>query len=170
MGVDRHALYAGVVQPVGGAGTGSGSRGGNKRGGRYKQQQQHSQPNQNGRDNPGPNPVGTGGHVRAGTGGQVRAETGGQVPAMGRLPTDLPSRVLPPTPRPPVRNPTGCGLPPNPVSWGQKGAFYRCHRPSHYIAECPISPAHMNVEFLLQINNPSTPCTVVVAGYTSHPL
>ena len=43
VGVDLHALYTGAVQPTGGAGTGSGSRGSNNKGGRYKQQQQQFQ-------------------------------------------------------------------------------------------------------------------------------
>ena len=28
---------------------------------------------------------------------------------------------------------------------GTKGVCFRCNRPGHYIAECPVSPAHMNV-------------------------
>ena len=84
VGVDPHTLYAGAVQPAGGAGTGSGSQGRNTRGGRYKQQQQfqqqqqqfrqqqqqqrfqqqqqqqHSHPKQNCWDNPGSNSFGTG--------------------------------------------------------------------------------------------------------------
>ena len=115
MGVDPHALYAGAVQPAGGAGTGSGSRGRNKGGGRYKhqqqqyqqqqqqqfqqrqqqqfqqQQQQHRHRKQSCWDNPDPNPFGT----------------GEQVPAMGWVPTDPPSGVIPPVPPPPVGNPTG---------------------------------------------------------------
>ena len=43
VGVDPHGLYAGAVQPAGGAGTGSGSRRRNKKGGRHKQQQQQQQ-------------------------------------------------------------------------------------------------------------------------------
>ena len=39
-GVDRHALYGGAVQPAGGGGTGSGSRGKIKRGERHKGVQQ----------------------------------------------------------------------------------------------------------------------------------
>ena len=96
VGVDPYALYAGAVQPAGGAGTGSGSRGRNKRGGRHKQQQQqqHGHPKQNCWDNSGPNPFGT----------------GEQVPAMGWVPTDPPPGVMPPMPPPPVGNPTG-GVP-----------------------------------------------------------
>ena len=61
---------------------------------------------------------------------------------MSWVPTDPPPGATPAVPPPPVRNPTGWGPPPNPV---QKGVCYRCHRPGHYVAECPGSPAHMNV-------------------------
>ena len=94
VGVDPHALYAGTVQPAGGAVTGSGSRERNKRGRSYKlQQQQHSYPKQTCWGNPGPNPFGT----------------GEQVPAMDCVPTDPRSWVTPPMPPPPVGNPTGWG-------------------------------------------------------------
>ena len=148
-GVDQHALYAGAVQPAGGGGTGSSSRGKNKRGVRHKgvrQQQQlfqqqfspaaaaaaaeqHGHPKHNRWDNSGPNPFGT----------------GGQVPAMGWVPTDPPPGVMPPMPPLPVGNPTGWRPPPNPEPLGHEGVCYRYHRPSHYVAECTISPAHMNV-------------------------
>ena len=58
----------------------------------------------------------------------------------------------------------------------KKGLCFRCNRPGHYIAECPVSPAHMNVAVpftaqrsLLPLNNTHTPCTMVVAGYKNHP-
>ena len=46
---------------------------------------------------------------------------------------------------PPVGNPTGWGLLPSQAPRGQKGICYRCHRPGHYVAECPISQAYMDV-------------------------
>ena len=134
VGVDSHALYISAVQPGGGAGTDPGSRGRNKRGEMYKQQQpqqrqQHGHPKQTCWNNSSTNPFGT----------------GGQVPAMGWIPTGPPLGVMPLMPPPPVRNPTGLGPPPNLAPRGERGICYRCHRPGHYVAECPISPAHVNV-------------------------
>ena len=147
VGLDPRVSYACAIQPASGAGTSSGSRGRNKRGGKYKQQQQQQQ--QSPKQIVGTTLVqiqlGRGGYVPAETGGQVPAGTGGQVPAMDWLLTDPPSRVMPPIPWPPVGNPTDWGLPPNPESRGQKAVCYRCHRPGHHVAECPISAAHMDV-------------------------
>ena len=52
---------------------------------------------------------------------------------------------MPPMPPPPVRNLSGWSPQRNLAPRGQKGVSFRCHRPGHYIAECPVSPAHMNV-------------------------
>ena len=64
---------------------------------------------------------------------------------MGWVPTDPPSGFMPQMPLPPVGKPTCWGPPPNPVPRGQRGVCYRFHKSGHYVAECPISPAHMNV-------------------------
>ena len=39
----------------------------------------------------------------------------------------------------------GLGSPTESNITGTGGVCYSCHRPGHYVAECPISPAHENV-------------------------
>ena len=64
---------------------------------------------------------------------------------MGWVPTAPPPGAMPPMPPPPVNAPTGWGPPPGGAPRRGKGLCFRCNRPGHYIAECPVVPAHMNV-------------------------
>ena len=91
-------------------------------------------------DDSGPNPFGR----------------GGQVPGMGWVPTGPPPGAMPPMPPPPMRTATGWGPPPGGEPRGPRGLCYRCNRPGHYIAECPVTPAHLNVAtpFAAQYSSP----------------
>ena len=48
-------------------------------------------------------------------------------------------------PPPRVSAPTSWGSPPGGAPRGAKWLCFRCNPPGHYIAECPVAPAHMNV-------------------------
>ena len=69
----------------------------------------------------------------------------GWFPPMGWVPTEPPPGAMPPMPSPLVTTVAGWDPPPIDTKRKREGLCFRCSRPGHYIAECPVAPAQMNV-------------------------